>query len=176
LEAWSTVVAAVGTAGALVYAAVGLSRERKTRRAEIGRLDETQRAEQDRQARTVVLHDPGCGGLQWVSIKQYNVTLGNYGRYPITNIVGMLTYRTTGLQVVYGNGGPVPLPVLEAGSRQTLHWDLSGHTIVWPKNIQSHELPDLFAAEVRFTDVHGIRWAVRPRLGQQPSRILGIDV
>lgn len=155
---------------------MGLSRECKTRRTEIKRLDGAQGVEQDMQARTVVLHDPGCGGLQWVSIGEYNVTLGNYGRYPITHIVGLLTHRTTRLQVGYGNGGPAPLPVLEAGKRHTLHWDLSGHTVVWPKQAQSQELPDLFTAEVRFTDVHGIRWSVRPRLGQQPSRILGIDM
>jgi hypothetical protein len=175
LEAWATTVGAAGTVGALLYAAVGLARERRTRQQEITRLESEQRGTHEMEARTVVLHDPGCDGTQWIAISAYKVTLGNYGKYPITNVVGELIVRDSKLSVVYGNGGPVPISVLQASQQQTLMWELQRHGVAWPKEMQPHELPSLFKVEVQFTDVHGIRWALRPGLGQQPFRLFDTE-
>ncbi|MFG3297607.1 hypothetical protein [Micromonospora chersina] len=108
-------VAAVGTVITFVWQYRGLQDERAARRQEIARLASDQRAAEDAQARTVVLHDAGCGGTQWVRVRDYGVTLGNYGLYPITHIVPVLTHRET-RQKVQGAGAPAPLAVLKAGT------------------------------------------------------------
>ena len=171
LEAWATVVGAIGTVGALLYAAIGLARERRTRQQDVARLEADQREAQEMQARTVVLHDPGCDGGQGIAISTYHANLGNYGMFPITNVVGTLIHRESRTEVTYGNGGPSPVSVLQNGKRHTLMWELKRHSIPWPKGLQSHELPTLFKVDVQFTDVRGIRLAVRPGLGQQPFRV-----
>ncbi|WP_125810272.1 hypothetical protein [Actinoplanes sp. ATCC 53533] len=173
-EAIATVVAAIGTVGALIYAAIGLARERQTRQYEIKRIEEDRREEQDMQARTVVLHHPTLpsaieNGLHYFT--SYSVHFGNYGIHPITNVTGVLTHRETKLEVVFGNGGPTPLAVLNAGDVKQLKWNLAAHSIQHPVEIEAHNLANLFKLEMQFTDVHGIRWSVRPGLGQQPSRV-----
>ncbi|MDG4795389.1 hypothetical protein [Micromonospora sp. WMMD1082] len=169
LAAWAGLLAAVGTVGTFVWQARALSRERETRREEVKRLEADQRDAQDAQARTIVLHNPGCGGNQRVSVRDYGVTLGNYGVHPITNIRTTLTHRET--QQDLTAGGPQPLPVLKAGDMQHLSWKVDGYNVVWPPDLDHHDLPNLFHCEVAFTDVNGVRWMVRPGLGQQPSRV-----
>ncbi|PRX23480.1 hypothetical protein CLV67_103228 [Actinoplanes italicus] len=120
----------------------------------------------------MVLHDAGVDGHLFGRMDQYKIVVGNYGMHPITNVVGKLVYRETQAQLGKFIGGPAPLPVLEGGKRQQLQWEVM---IKWPGAAQQHELPDHFDLEVQFTDVNGIRWAVRPGLGQQPSRVYDIE-
>jgi len=167
LAAIGTMVAAVGTVGTLAWQARGLKQERETRRDEVARLDAAQRDAEDAQARTVVLHDPGCDGMQWKLIQSYKVTVGNYGTHPITNVVAALTHRASRTHKV----GPTPLPVLTAGAHQTLTWRVG--PVPWPSGWNAEDLPNAFDCRVEFTDVHGIRWALRPGLGQEPSRVYG---
>lgn len=174
VEAIGTWVGGIGTVGTLIYASRALRHETERRRQDVKDLQESERNAQDAQARTVVLHDAGCSGRQSVDVSEYLVTLGNYGEFPITNVVSELTLKETGQEVAYAvgwnQGGQAPLPVLKAGATQQLRWNTTGWDVKWPGEMRSHQLPDLFTLIVRFTDVHGIRWALRPGLGQQPAR------
>jgi len=171
VEAWGTWVGGLGTAGTLAYALVALRRESDRRRQDVTRVDDAERKTQDLQARTVVLHSAECGGFRDQQINFYKVTMGNYGQYPITHIVAVMKHRDTGHELVSYNGGPDPVPVIEANSVRTLDWKFPLVAIPWPEHASQLELPDLFEVRVCFTDVYGIRWKVRPGLGEQPSRI-----
>ena len=183
LEAWATVAAAVGTIGAFVWQARALSQERRTRRAEIARLQAEQREAQDAQARTIVLHRESCT-QSWDSpnvepgpktIVSYSVRLGNYGEHPITNVVAGLIYRPTRELVRGGEQRPLPRAVFF--EEAWLSWHFEELSLPWPEGEpeESEKVPELFRCEVQFTDVHGTRWAVRPGLGQQPSRVYDRD-
>jgi hypothetical protein len=173
VEAIGTWVGGLGGVGAFVWLIKGQQHEVQRRQEDIRALRDAQREQQDAQARTVVVHDAGCGGTQYMMIGDFSVTVGNYGAHPITNVVSRLTHKETGKTIGDGTslGAPAPLTVLEAGKRHRSQWQLTGWNFAWPTDAQSHQLPDLFDLDVQFTDVNGIRWVVQPGLGQQPSRV-----
>jgi hypothetical protein len=185
LEAWATVVAAVGTVGAFAWQGLALRQERLTRRAEVARLQADQREAQDAQARTVVVHRAYATKM-WHNkrtdgpddprlIGDYRVTLGNYGEFPITNVVSTLTYIPR-RWVVELDEDRVPWPKAVMLGEEILQWDLSRLLLPWPEDLGEDDNGEhLFACEVHFTDVHGIRWSVRPGLGQQPLRVFAYE-
>lgn len=179
VEAIGTWVGGIGTVGTLIYASRALRHETERRRQDIKDLQEAERSAQDAQARTVVLHNAGASGREFLAVDEYLVKIGNYGEYPITNVISELAVKETGQVIVHANGwargGQAPLAVLKPGASELLRWDTRDWNIKWPVALQSEQLPELFDLIVKFTDVHGIRWALRPGLGQQPARDYEIE-
>jgi hypothetical protein len=168
LQAWGTVVAAVGTVGALVYQARALAHERRARREDIARLEAEQRAAAAAQARTIVLHDARCTGRPNQFVDAYGVTLGNYGSQPITNVRLKLCSTVDGREIVINDRGPAFVPVLASNVRIDLSWDLKGCGVVWHAGTDTEKVPDMFVIELQFVDSNGMTWLRRP--GEEPIR------
>jgi hypothetical protein len=157
LEAWATVAGAVGTAGTLIYAVVGLARERKTRRAELARIEKEQHAAQESQARTVVVHSKSIRPTSDPKKPSLSAKVGNYGTSAVTGVACLLLYVDAGKREIAGE--IIVHPVLKANEVEELTWPLSGAIDL--KRISGEHLDfesQKFDVEVSFNDVHGARW------------------
>ncbi|MGC9670936.1 hypothetical protein ACNTMW_30865 [Planosporangium sp. 12N6] len=120
------------------------------------------------QARAVVLHNPGCGGTQFVAVRDYQVTVGNYGDQPIFKVQSCLWFPVDDVMLPHPNN-PKPLPVLKADDQHLLTWNLKDLPVAWPFGMPSDELPSLFELQVDFTDRDGTHWLIE--LDKEPRRI-----
>lgn len=197
VEAIATCIAAVGTVGTLFWQARALRQERETRRSEVKRLEADQRANQDAQARTIVAY-PSLAESISVDCSNGSVTVRvvNYGVHPVINLTGLATNILTGASVSvdkFSSGGNIlndipentraaaddhrqdTLQVLDAGAFIEMNFRLQEMPkFGFPGTSHYERLQSLAQAmrvEIQFTDLHGIRWALRAGLGQQPTRI-----
>ena len=169
VEAWATVVAAIGTVGALIWQARALKVERKTRRSEIARLEGAQ-------ARTIVLHDTEAApvllrqGSPVLEKPVVTATLGNYGDQPVTEVIASLRWRNPAGGEVLTASNQSFVPVLTAGKTHKLIWflDMSFEKgeLVFPGEWE--EFTAMFDVEVTFNDVHGSRFCLTQRSPARP--------
>lgn len=170
LEAWATVVAAVGTIGAFVWQGRALRQERDTRREEIARLEAAQ-------ARTVVLHYLHVGPPEEPDSQLpippspiLRVLLGNYGDQPITDVYAEVRWRHNDGRT-RGSGIGQGFAVLAGGKTKELQW--STREIKIPEKTApgrpSGWEPFVY---VKFRDVHGVRWELSNQgMDQQLKRL-----
>jgi hypothetical protein len=170
LEAWATVVGSVGTVGTLIYAAVGLARERSTRRAELARIEKEQHAAQESQARTVVVHSQSIQSASDPEKPYLSAKVGNYGTSAITGVACLLLYVDAGKRQTAGE--IVTLPVLRAGQEQELKWPLSGAVdLKWISVKDLDADAQRFDVEVSFNDAYGARWTTDDAGITRPSPV-----
>lgn len=188
IEAIGTWVGGLGTIGTLVYALVALRREAERRRTDVRALRDADRDSQDALARTVVMGIPQCGSRGGPVLLSYYVKIGNYGVHPITNFTAQLLITKDAKswapsaeipedrKVPSSNGGPIRYPVFKPDDEKELVWDVRANKIGLIKGLHDDQAAAMFfELEVGFTDVHGIRWSLRPGVGQQPSRLYDAD-
>lgn len=170
LEAWATVAGSVGTAGTLIYAAVGLAGERRTRRAELARIEKEQHAAQESQARTVVVHSRSIQHAGDPRKPYLSAKVGNYGASAVTAIACLLLYVDAGKRQAAGE--IVTIPVLRAGEEQELKWPLAGAVdLKWISVNDQHIDAPRFDVEVSFNDAHGARWTTDDAGITRPSSV-----
>ena len=167
-------VAALGAVGALAWQARALALERKTRRAEIARIDADQHATRDAQARTIVLHEarllPGeaATGLP-IKSAAFSATLGNYGVLPITKVVASLSWSDPSDGLVHPTLSNPFRPVLAGGETETMRWFINREfDVSWPTLSSWEEREAEFSLVVMFNDVHGGRWQTDLTGSMQP--------
>lgn len=99
-----------------------------------------------------VVSEPHLG--TWKVVGDYHVSLDNQSVQPIFDVRSRLLYPLRGEMVLHLDS-PAPIPVLAAGNRQILLWDLRRQRITRPYGIPAAALPDMFVVEVRYLDADG---------------------
>jgi hypothetical protein len=173
LEAWATVIAAMGTVGTLVWQAFALAQERRTRAEEVRELREERQRAKDAQARTIVLEEPGWSwkvmrdGTQKIVIQ---IPLGNYGPLPVTNVIGLVTLKSNKMVLGDGDEGRF-LHVLAGGEKTTIFCTVNLADLNLPdRDLTAMALEELFEFDVTFTDYDGTQWAIKYGLEKTPRR------
>jgi hypothetical protein len=162
LEAYASVLAAVGTLLAFGWQAFALSRERQTRASEIARLDRERLDDQKSQARTVTLHSPTFSEHEeFNDLDVYTIQVGNYGPSPITNVIGRLRFYPD-------SGDPISLvgdykskeqaSVVAPGASAPLTWTVQAERVADTYGLEEEEQVEYFDVEIEFNDVQGTRW------------------
>ena len=176
LEAWATAVAAIGTVGAFIWQARSIRQERQTRKAEIARLEGDQQDLRAAQARTIIVHKPIANAVRLTSnfnkkaegdrAVNLSVTIGNYGSEVILHVTPILRGDDKN-ESYYAQ----PIETLMAGCTHEFSWILTGDRYLVADMAAQRLIAHEFDVEVLFTDIHGLRWAVRPGAGHPPVPI-----
>ena len=113
-----------------------------------------------RQARAVILSDAACNARQIV--EDYQVALGNYGAESVRNVYVRLETpwedRDRGRSLD-------PLPVLAAGEKRTLEWDMRYEKIRVGRPRAPGQMLELFDVRVHFEDLDGAEWVTTLQSG-----------
>lgn len=179
LEAWATVVAAVGTVGAFWWQGRALRAERRTRRAEIQRLEDEQREAQSIEARKVVVHGQTLvqgqkRGDDYSYGPAYQAQVGNYSQLPIRDLIVRLRFLDADSNTTLSSKEARRWDVLPGGEVTTVRWDVDSDNIPdfkWPAPKDWDEAIHHFYVDVIFVDVRGEHWRLERgrNLARQPE-------
>ncbi|WP_433793950.1 hypothetical protein [Actinoplanes sp. CA-252034] len=179
IEAWATVVAALGTVGALVWQAWALSRERRTRREEIARLEEDRRESESRQARTILLHDARVESHNGM-VSGFSAMIGNYGDSPVSHVFVNLEFDASGNEPTAKRVAEIgtksvfcqKFSVMPSGFVESIFVDLSRHEIPWPTeegNVMAAQ--SVFKPTISFVDMSGVQWKIEDGVPTRHARL-----
>jgi hypothetical protein len=170
VEAWGTWIGGSGTVGALFYAVKALRAEARNRQADIRQARQERRHAEDARARTVLFYDRSAEVRPGHPLR-IEVTVGNFGNSPITNVQGALTHRYTNRRV--GNDTFASTLAIVAGGKEGLWWDVPADALGnKPPSSNPTSLTGVLKVEMLWTDVDGIRWVLELDSGQQPKRYI----
>ncbi|OJF10847.1 hypothetical protein BG844_29665 [Couchioplanes caeruleus subsp. caeruleus] len=114
-------------------------------------------SKEEAQARTVIVHQPVCSGIQFQKIDEVVVSINNYGDAPILSLTARIWWEN----MPYGEGDwrqqkyPDTIRVIEAGGDTRLAWSVE---IPWPEGVSLESIQRGINCEVTYTDTHGLMW------------------
>ena len=153
VEAWGTWFSGLISAGALYYVGRSFNHERRLRREADAERDAERRRAQEAQAGTVAIFGRKTRRLDGTSgIMCFEVQVANYGSAAVTDVVGRLTYLSTGAEIGTELGDFSSAAALSAGEVKRFEWRFPVPAGVTPTSADG-----LFRPEVSFLDIHGTR-------------------